>query len=186
MEFVLIGLLIIPYLVFRFYKKSQYTPFLRDKKRFAEGLKLLSERNYIQAYHYFDQQAVQTPKSAAAYFYRGMCEVKRQNLSAALYDFTVALTYDNTVPEIYIEKGKLHMACKEDDKAFREFNKAVWYSHSTNPEALRLRGIAYSKQGHIFQAYEDLQKALQLGDEHANYVLQSYPFSDLRSRNNLF
>jgi tetratricopeptide (TPR) repeat protein len=185
MEFALIGLLIIPYLVFRFYKKSQFTPFERDKRRFSKGVQLYYEKDYIGAYNYFNDQILQTPKSAAAYYFRGKCEVKLQNISAALYDLSIALTYDNTVADIYIEKGKIHVSRKEDDKAFREFNKAVWYSHSTNAEALRLRGIAHSKQGLIFQAYEDLQKALQLGDEHANYLLQSYPFSDLRSRNNL-
>jgi len=185
MEFALLGLLIIPYLLFRYYKVRQYTPFERDLRNYAEGVKLFYEQKYYKAYAYFDAQSVQNTKSAAAYYYRGKCNLKLENVHSALYDFSIALTFDNTVPEIYIEKGKIHLARNEPARAFRELNKAVWHARTLNAEALRLRAMAHIQLGQLIEAHEDLQDALQLGDEHAHYLLKSYPFPNLRSRNNL-
>lgn len=184
MEFALIGLLLIPYLIFRYYQVSQYTPFERDIKSFSEGIKLFYENKYYKAYAYFDSKTSQQTKSAAAYYYRGKCNLKLENQHSALYDFSIALTFDNTVPEIYIEKGKIHLSRNEPARAFREFNKAVWHSHNLNGEALRLRAMVHIQLGQLIEAHEDLQEALQLGDEHAQYLLKSYPFPNLRSRNN--
>jgi len=186
MEFVLIGLLLIPYLIFRYYKVSQYTVFERDMKSYSEGIRLFYEQKYYKAFAYFDARTIRNPKSAAAYFYSGKCNLKLENIHSALYDFSIALTFDNTVPEIYIEKGKIHLSRNEPARAFRELNKAVWHAHNLNAEALRLRAMAHIQMGQLMEAHEDLQEALQLGDEHAQYLLKSYPFPNLRSRNNPF
>jgi tetratricopeptide (TPR) repeat protein len=186
MELALIGLLVIPYMLFRYYKHRQFTPFERDIKSYSEGINLFYEQKYYKSYAYFDKKTIQNPKSAAAYYYRGKCNMKLENVHSALYDFSIALTFDNTVPEIYIEKGKIHLSRHEPARAFRELNKAVWHSHNLNAEALRLRAVAHIQLGQLLEAHEDLQEALQLGDEHAHYLLKSYPFPNLRSRNNPF
>jgi tetratricopeptide (TPR) repeat protein len=175
MELALLFLLFIPFLVLRYYLSDHDTPAEKDFKRFREGIALFQNHDFLQAFRYFDEQLKSNPKSSVAIYFRGKCSFAEKNYYSALYDFSQALSFDNTRPEFYIAKGKVHLVLEEYSKAFKEFDKAVWYSHNENPDALRLRGQAriYLKQNR--EAVQDFRQAIELGDEESAFLLRQFP-----------
>lgn len=168
--------LLIPYLVLRYHITDHDTPTEKERKRLTTGIELYENRQYAEAYAYFDQKIKEHPKSAIAYAYRGKCNLKDQNFYSALYDFAQALSFDNTLPDVHLQKGIAHYSLKEYETAFLSFDKAVWFSRGEEPESLRWRALARLKLHQLSQAEKDLSKAVELGDESAAYVLSQPPF----------
>jgi tetratricopeptide (TPR) repeat protein len=175
-ETFLLIFLLIPYLVLRYHITDHDTPTEKERKRLTTGIELFENRQYAEAYAYFDQKIKEYPKSAIAYAYRGKCNLKDQNLYSALYDFAQALSFDNTLPDVHLQKGIAHYSLKEYETAFLSFDKAVWFSRGEEPESLRWRALARLKLHQLSQAEKDLSKAVELGDESAAYVLSQPPF----------
>jgi tetratricopeptide (TPR) repeat protein len=176
MEICLLVLLFIPYLILKYYLTDHDTKAEKDYNRFAEGIALFRRKSFEDAFVYFDQQVKLYPKSAIAYAYRGKCNLLDENYYSALYDLTQALSFDNTLAECYIDKGKVHMALLEFKDAFREFDKAVWFFRNENAEALRLRGLARLRMQQIVQSERDFIRAVELGDEDSRFILSQAPF----------
>ncbi len=176
MEICLIVLLFIPYLILKYYLTDHQTKAEKDSARFAEGIALFKSKNFEAAFAYFDQQVKQFPKSATAYAYRGKCNLQDENYYSAQYDLAQALSYDNTLAECYIDKGKVHLALLEFRDAFREFDKAVWFYRNENPEAIRLRGLARLRMQQFVQSERDFLRALELGNEDSRFILSQAPF----------
>lgn len=177
MEICLIVLLFIPYLFLKkYYLTDHETRAEKDSARFAEGIALFRSKNFGEAFAYFDQRVKQYPKSATAYAYRGKCNLQDENYYSALYDLSQALSFDNTLADCYIDKGKVHLALLEFGDAFREFDKAVWFYRNENPEALRLRGLARLRMQQFVQSERDFMRAVELGDEDSRFILTQPPF----------
>lgn len=176
MEISLVVLLFIPYLFLKYYLTDHETKAEKDLARFAEGIWLMSENRYEEAFRYFDESVKTFPKSAVAYAYRGKCNFKDENYFSAVYDFQQALSFDNTLSECYLDKGKAHYALQEFEEAFREFDKAVWFFRNEGADALRLRGLARLRLDQFAQSERDLRRAAELGDEDARIVLSQAPF----------
>ncbi|MFN4147323.1 MAG: tetratricopeptide repeat protein [Runella sp.] len=176
METFLLILLLIPYLVLRYYLTDHDTPSEKEKKRLAEGIEIYEKQSYEEAFEYFDRQVKENRKSAIAYAYRGKCNRANDNIYSALYDFSQALSYDNTLTDVHLDKGRILYELEEYDEAFLSFDKAVWFSQGHEPEALRWRALARLQKDQIEQAENDLKKAVKLGDENAAYVLSQPPF----------
>ncbi|MPR36429.1 tetratricopeptide repeat protein [Salmonirosea aquatica] len=176
MEICLIVLLFIPYLFLKYYFTDHETKAEKDLARFKEGIELLQNKKFEQAFNYFDQQVKNHPKSATAYAYRGKCNLHDENFYSALYDLSQAISFDNTLAECYIDKGKVHLALYEFGEAFREFDKAVWFFRNENPEAIRLRGLARLRMQQFVQSERDFLRAMELGDEDSRYILSQAPF----------
>lgn len=168
--------LFIPYLVIRYHLTDHDTPTEKDRKRLSEGIELFERQEYTEAYAYFDRKIKEYRKSAIAYAYRGKCNLKADNLYSALYDFSEALSFDNTLPEVHLDKGIVLYRLAEYNNAFLSFDKAVWFSRGEEPESLRRRALARLKLHQLSQAEQDLSKAVELGDEDAAYVLSQPPF----------
>jgi tetratricopeptide (TPR) repeat protein len=175
-ETFILSLLLVFYVVIRYYTIDHDTPADKDRKRFAEGIALYEKSEYTAAHAFFDQQVKQHRKSALAYAYRGKCNLKDENLYSALYDFTKSLTFDNTIAHVHLDKGMAHYRLNEFNESFLSFDKAVWFSRGEEPESLRWRALARLKLHQLSQAEDDLNKAVQLGDEDAAYVLSQPPF----------
>jgi tetratricopeptide (TPR) repeat protein len=171
MESFLLILLLIPYMVFKYFLTDHETLAEKDRKWFAEGRDLLQKGQNDAAFEYFNSKAKQYPKSAVAYLYRGKSNLALGNLYSALYDFTQSSTLDNTIAECYYLKGLALFELQEYDASFREFDKAVWYYRSADAEAMRWRAIARWRIGQTDQAEKDLERAVVLGDEHAQQLL---------------
>ncbi|MFN8349227.1 MAG: hypothetical protein U0X91_29775 [Spirosomataceae bacterium] len=176
METFLLIFLLIPYLVIRYHLTDHDTPTDKDRKRLSEGIHLFENQAYAEAHAYFDKKLKEYRKSAIAYAYRGKCNLKADNLYSALYDFSEALSFDNTLHEVHLDKGIVLYRLEEYNNAFLSFDKAVWFSRGEVPESLRWRALARLKLHQLSQAEQDLSKAVELGDEDAAYVLSRPPF----------
>ncbi len=172
---VLIPFLIL-YLVIRYFAGDHETASGKDTRRFASGIELYKAGKFREAYDYFDTVLREYPKSAVAYAYRGKCSLAEGNIHSALYNFTQALSYDNTLSECYLEKGKILLSQQQYRDAFREYDKAVWFSHGNNPEILRERGIARMRVKLYRQSSADFARAVELGDEESCNILMQPPF----------
>lgn len=176
MEIAILIPFFVLYLVIRYFIDDHETAVEKDQKRFAQGISLYKERSYKNAYDYFDAALVEYPKSALAYAYRGKCSLAEGNVHSALYNFTQALSYDNTLSDCYLEKAKILLSQQQFREAFREYDKAVWFSHGNNPDILRERGIARLKVKLYRQSSADFARAVELGDEDSCNILMQPPF----------
>ncbi|RDB03147.1 tetratricopeptide repeat protein [Runella aurantiaca] len=155
------ALIVVPLVVILFflhyYLTDHDTPIDKDRKRFAEGIALFESGDYTAAYAYFDQKIKENRKSALAYEYRGKCNLEDGNLYSALYDFTEALSFDNTLVEVHLKKGLVHYELGEWNNAYLSLDKAVWFSRGENADALHWRTVVY-QQLHPAGATEQYRK----------------------------
>jgi len=177
MEVALLCLLFIPYLVIRYYLTDHETPAEKDRRRLARGIGLLKSQEYEAALTFFDEAVQQYPKSAVAFALRGRCHLRQDNCYSALFDLTQALSLDNTLAEAYVDKGIALYQLNLFQEAFREFDKGVWHYRGKEPDALRWRAMARIRLRQLPQAEHDLNRAVNLGDENAAYLLKQPPFT---------
>ncbi len=176
MEIFLGLLLFIPYLVLKYYMTDHETKAEKDLVRFAEGIQHFKNGETELAFAYFDQKVKANRKSAVAYAFRGRCNLLHENYYSAIYDLSEAISFDNTLADCYLDKGKAHMALEEFKEAFLEFDKAVWFFRNDSADALRLRGLSRLRMQQFSQSERDLIRAAELGDEHSRFILTQAPF----------
>ncbi|MFN8344552.1 MAG: hypothetical protein U0X91_06100 [Spirosomataceae bacterium] len=145
MDVVFVLPLIIFLLVLQYYRTDHDTATDKDRKRCAEGISLFDSGNYAAAFAYFNRYLQENRKSALAYTFRGKCRLKEENYHSALYDFNQALSFDTTLWDVHLEKGKIHYQWDEYRDAFLSLDKAVWFSRGKNAEALQWRNLANAK-----------------------------------------
>ena len=145
----------------------------RDVEKLGEGEILMSEKKYSEAQIFFTDKLKSYPKSSKAFFYRGTANLYLENYFSALYDIEQSISFDNTVPDYFVLKGKILYKLEEFDKAFLEFDKADWFYRSGNAETLRWRGMSRYLIGQVDNAIVDFKRAVELGDEDANYILKT-------------
>jgi len=155
---------------------ARYSPGHREKKELAQGIWLFEQNQMEDAFRFFDQKIKNGRKSSMTYLYRGRCNARLDNLNSALFDLTTALSYDNSVVEVYVERGRIYYSLGEIEKAYREFERAFFYSKGRRADILRYKGLTLIEKGQYFQAARFLTKAVELGDEEANLVLMAPPF----------
>jgi len=145
----------------------------RDIEKLAEGETLLSEKKYMEAQFFFTKKLKLFPKSSKAYYFRGKANLQLENYFSALYDIEQSISFDNTVAERFFLKGKILFKLEEFDKAFLEFDKADWFYRGGNAETLRWRGMSRYLIGQVENAIIDFKRAVELGDEDADYILKT-------------
>lgn len=177
MEVVLLGLLFGIYLTIRYYMMDHDTSSDKDRKRFQRGIDLVTNRNFEEAHHFFDNAVHQYPKSAVAYAYRGKCQLVQENYFSAIYDLTQAINWDNTLADCYLDRGIAYYKTAEFEQAFREFDKAVWHFRDEQPDSYRWRALARIELRQLPQAENDLRRAVSLGDENSFHLLLQPPFT---------
>jgi tetratricopeptide (TPR) repeat protein len=137
----------------------------RDREKLEDGEKMLQEKKYAEAQAF--------PKSPKAFMFRGQANLGLENYYSALFDFEQSISFDNTVAESYVWKGKALYKLEEYDQAFLEFDKADWYYRSENAVALRWRGMARYCIGQIENSVNDFKRAVELGDEDSDFILST-------------
>ncbi len=177
MEITLLGLFFGIYIVIRFYLMDHDTPSDKDRKRFQKGIEQVQNRDFTDAYTYFDDAIRQHPKSAIAYAYRGKCQLVQKNYFSAIFDLTQAINRDNTLADCYLDRGIAYYYTNEFQQAFREFDKAVWHFRDEQPDAYRWRALARIQVRQLPQAENDLRRAISLGDENSFHLLLQPPFT---------
>ena len=145
----------------------------RDLEKLGDGEVMLSEKRYLEAQIFFSEKLKLFPKSPKAYYFRGKSNLLLENYYSALYDIEQSISFDNTVADCFMIKGKILYKLEEFDKAFLEFDKADWFYRSGNAETLRWRGMARYLIGQVENAIIDFKRAVELGDEDADYILKT-------------
>lgn len=149
-----------------------------------EGIKLYHDGNIQSAFEYFDAKIKARPKSSVAYLYRALCYKKMGNINAARQDLVSGLSYDATLPDLHLEKGKLEYESKMLKDALDSLNKAVLYNGDQNQAPYRWRGLTYQALGLDAEAQKDFLKESDLlkqklaGEKHT--VETKAPFWDKR------
>ncbi|MBC7408857.1 MAG: hypothetical protein H7339_10750 [Arcicella sp.] len=174
MEWLLL-LFFLPFIVtlmfFNWLEEKFYS--FRDVEKLVEGEILLSEKKYLEAQIFFTEKLKLFPKSSKAYYFRGKVNLALENYFSALYDIEQSISFDHTVAECFVLKGKILFRLNEFDKAFLEFDKADWFYRSGNAETLRWRGMSRYLIGQVDNAIEDFKRAVELGDEDADFILKT-------------
>ncbi len=176
MEIFLGFLLFVPYMVLKFHLTDHETKAEKDFTRYAEGIQYFKNGETELAFAYFDNQVKANRKSAVAYAFRGRCNLRQENYYSAIYDLSEAISFDSTLAECYLDKGRAHMALVEYKEAFLEFDKAVWFFRNESADALRLRGLSRLRMQQFSQSERDLVRAAELGDEDSRFILTQAPF----------
>jgi tetratricopeptide (TPR) repeat protein len=174
MEWLLLFLFLPFFLTLMFFNWLEEKFFsYRDMEKLSEGEILLADKKYAEAQGFFTEKLKYFPKSSKAYFFRGKSNLLLENYFSALYDIEQSISYDHTFPEYFVLKGKILYKLEEYDKAFLEFDKADWFYRSGNAETLRWRGMSRYLIGQIENAIIDFKRAVELGDEDADYILKT-------------
>ena len=145
----------------------------RDVEKLGEGEELLSEKKYAEAQIFFTEKLKSYPKSPKAYFCRSKANLYLENYFSALYDIEQSISFDNTIAECFVLKGKILYKLEEFDKAFLEFDKADWFYRSSNAETLRWRGMSRYLIGQVENAIIDFKRAVELGDGDSDFILKT-------------
>lgn len=143
----------------------------KEKKKFATGIKMVNNKDFVNAKAWFDQKISEFPKSGLGWAYRGQCNLALGNIYEALSDLTKACNLESNLPEAYLNKGKALYLLTDYDNAFIELDKAVWHFRD-NAEAYRYRGLVLIKMGNTLRGQNDLKMAVTLGDEDANQMIR--------------
>ena len=171
MEIIVFGVFFAIYLTVKIYTTDHETPADKDRLTMAEGITYFQNNDFERAFFYFDSAIKNNSKSAIALGYRGLCNLKFENYHTAIYDLTQSMKFDNTLYEFQLGRGRAHYELEEWQEALVQLDKAVWYSHRKNIDALRWRAIVLLKIDKKQKAKSDLEMAMKLGDEESARLL---------------
>ncbi len=165
MEIIVFGIFFAIYLTVKIYTTDHETRSDKDRLAMAKGIELFQNNDFDNAFHYFDNAVKNNSKSAIALGYRGLCNLEFKNYHTAVYDLTQSMKFDNTLYEFQLGRGRAHYELEEWQDALIQLDKAVWYSHRKNTDALRWRAIVLLRINKKLKAKTDLEMATKLGDE---------------------
>jgi tetratricopeptide (TPR) repeat protein len=170
MEVLLLLLVLSFYLVLRVVTGGVSDPKLIDAKRHSFGLNLLKQRDYSQAFVYFDKMLEIHPDSALLWYGRGKSLSGNQDYFRAITDFRKAIDIDYRYGDAYLEIGLIYKELNDWKMAYSNADKCVRTSRN-KPEGYLLRGTLLLEVGRNQSAFSDLRRAVELGDEDAQFEL---------------
>jgi len=127
-----------------------------------EGILLFKSGQIESAFNYFDQKIKARPKSSVAYLYRALCYKALGNVEAAQKDLSSGLSYEGTLFELHLEKGKLEYENQKFSDALESFDKAVLYDGEQNEAPFHWRGLARKALGRDTEALNDFLKESEI------------------------
>jgi tetratricopeptide (TPR) repeat protein len=123
-----------------------------------DGITLYNESQIEKAFDYFDQKIKAKPKSSFAYLYRALCFKKLGNIDDAKKDLISGLSYDGTLSQLHLEKGKIEFETGQLKDALESFEKAVLYDGDEHEATYHWRGLANQALGRDVEAQKDFWK----------------------------
>lgn len=156
----------------------------KEAASLKDGIKLYNDGQIQLAFDYFDAKIKAKPKSSVAYLYRALCYKKLGNTDAARKDLISGLSYDGTLAELHLEKGKLDYENRMLKDALESLDKAVLYDGDQSQAPYRWRGLTYQALGLDAEAQKDFLKEsdilkMKLAGENQT-VQTKTPFLDKR------
>ncbi|MDX2301264.1 MAG: tetratricopeptide repeat protein [Microscillaceae bacterium] len=158
------------YIGIRLFLGHHKTPAMKDRQKYQEGIALVYQKKYTEALDYFQKVLQKDPKSSIAWAFKSECNLYLDNLYQAIADAEKALNIDYSLSECYFYKGLAFYKLEMIEDALTEFEKAVWHFREKHPETFRYRGLCHVRLGRNEQAEKDFRRAIELGDEEANYI----------------
>ena len=179
--------ILIAFFAYLFYLKNYVdhrTPFEKETDRLSEGTNLFKSGDIRGAFEFFNRRIERYPKSCASYLYRGQCYHLLGDPISAARDFQSGISYDNTVPELYIELGKLQQKESLINESLASFENAIRVSGGQISEPYYLRGSLYQVLGRISDAHHDFEteRGIKKEIENMKSELNGTPKSPLFDR----
>ncbi|QKZ13338.1 tetratricopeptide repeat protein [Spirosoma sp. KUDC1026] len=150
------------YIIYLRYYADQRTEAEKEVDRLHEGVTLFDNQQYGEAIRYFTRDIQTKAKSPVAFLYRARCYRAQGDITSALSDLNTGKSYDDTITGLHLESGKIHFSQQSYDKAFNDFDKAVFYSQGTQAEPFRWRSKTRQHLNHPEEARQDLTRAEQI------------------------
>jgi len=171
MEGLSVFLIFVVYIGIRLLLGHHKDQTFRDTQKFREGIELVERHQYEEAFQYFNEVLAENPKSGVAWAYRCICHYQFENYYQALADATKAINIDYKLRDAYFIRGLCLYELENFQGAAIEFGKTLWHYRDKHPESFRYRALCYYELQNFQKSREDLEKAVRLGDEDANYFL---------------
>lgn len=149
----------ISYIVYLRYYADQRTNAQKEADRLREGIDLYSSGRFAEALTYFNAELVSHPKSGVAYLYRANSYRALGDPTAALSDLDQGKSYDDTIADLHLESGKIHYEQSDYQRAFLDFDKAVFYDRDNQAAPYHWRGLARQQLHQDDLSRQDLQRA---------------------------
>ncbi|GAB3756085.1 tetratricopeptide repeat protein [Spirosoma pomorum] len=147
------------YIIYLRYYADQRTEAEKEADRLREGITLFDDQQYDRAIAYFTRDIQTKAKSPVAYLYRARCYRAKGETALALADLRAGKSYDDSIPELHLESGQILFDQQSYDKAFYDFDKAVFYSQGSSAEPFRWRGETRLQLDHPEEGQQDIARA---------------------------
>lgn len=109
-----------------------------------------------------DDKALVRKERAATLVNLGILRMRLGEYDAALADYDQALTLNNRLAEVHINRGASLIYLGRPSEAITSLTKSLKLGTKKKPEALFNRAMAYEATGDLKAAYYDLRDALAL------------------------
>lgn len=171
MEGILLLVIFFFYILIRLAFGFKKDPVDKDRKRYAQGMRLLNARRYDEAFAYFDRVLKSQPNSALALYARGKCYLEMGEPLMAVADASKAAGIEPYLSGVYLVKGRGFFKMGLYHDALLELDKAVWFDRN-NGQVYLWRGLTWNRLGEDAKGYADFLEARRLGEENAAFYLK--------------
>ncbi|AUD04697.1 tetratricopeptide repeat protein [Spirosoma pollinicola] len=161
LEFLLVSAFV-GYLIYLRYYADQRTAAQKEAEQLREGIDLYETGQLAKSITYFNKAISTRPGSAVAYLYRARIYRDLGDQEAALVDLNQGKSYDDSIAELHLESGQINYQKQAYERAFQDFDKAIFHTHGDAAEPYHWRGLVRQKLHQSDQAEQDLAKAAQI------------------------
>lgn len=159
---ILVTVAVISYIIYLRYYADLRTESDKELAQLQVGIKLYNTNQFDAAYQYFEQAIHEHPQWSVAYLYRARCYLKQGDVEAALTDLRTGESYNDSIPDIHLEIGRILYDRHDYDGAFAEFDRAVFHSQGRDAMPYYWRGLSRQKLQQSQEAQHDLDQAIAL------------------------
>jgi Tfp pilus assembly protein PilF len=125
---------------------------------------------YDQAQADLNEVIRQRSGEKAAYYHRGLLQLRLDKLAEALDSLNLALRQDRNYVPALTRRGGVYLRQNQADKALEDLNRALQLNPNYAP-ALNGRGLAYLKLNQLDQALSDFDLALKFRPAYSEALL---------------
>ncbi|PIQ24086.1 hypothetical protein COW36_03650 [bacterium (Candidatus Blackallbacteria) CG17_big_fil_post_rev_8_21_14_2_50_48_46] len=135
---------------------------------FEQGLKTFEQKNWKDAFAFFNQVLKLDPKLAEALNMRGRTRISLNDFKGALKDFTAATQFKSQYASAYFNKAVVFSWLKQNKQALEALNQAIAYNQD-NALYYNNRGALHNTLGQFADAELDFSRAVSLRTQEAQF-----------------
>jgi len=137
---------------------------------YLRGLAYYKIGRYPEALQDFNVSIQLAPSIALNYYWRGKSQLMLEDNSMALWDLGKAISIDGNNPDFHVERAIANLKDARYGQA-QEDCKSAFKLKSLYPPALSVLGLVYLNQGKHEEAYDYLNRAVNLSPNEATHHL---------------